>query len=269
MTAITIRGDQASLVTPEGKTVSLPLGNLFERLTGEQDTRGFRPRGVLFVDAAGPWTIWVYEVPPGVRQLKWIAAESRSPFGSGTKYRLARVSLPYLVIFAVFQDGMLSDLNECFFRVAPLADERDELLYPALLNCSRFEPQTGKSLSWICTQNLDRRRMLAEPDRKRRMRKGLEALHHCLLDTGFNYSSESHEFSSWFTESRRVDPRVATIEDWEQASAEDPLFVLDVPWLVTGKTVEQIIARIFENARAGRHGLTADDLARVLIHHGR
>ena len=83
---------------------------------------------------------------------------------------------------------------------------------------------------------------------------------------GFNRSSEHHELSSWFTEtvSAGVDPRLASVETWEAASAEEPLFVLQVPWLPTGKTLGQVIERI-RDQRGSRRIETAQDVARVVL----
>ena len=58
------------------------------------------------------------------------------------------------VMLAAFEGDMLSGHNECFFRRRPLEKEDDDLLYPALLNCSKFTPQEGKPLSWICTAKM-------------------------------------------------------------------------------------------------------------------
>jgi hypothetical protein len=89
---------------------------------------------------------------------------------------------------------------------------------------------------------------------------------HCLLETGFNYSSERHEGASWFGESARVDRRVSTVESWEAATAKEPLFVLDVPWLKTGLSVRQVVERIFKNHRAPRSAAaSAGDLARLVF----
>ena len=129
---------------------------------------------------------------------------------------------------------LIAQENECFFRTEPLRSLNDPVFYPALLNCSKFDPPDGRPLSWICTQFMqDRANQIARKstDPNVTMRKGMEALLHCLLETGFNYSSEHHELTSWFTVSKEQDPRIATVERWEAETKKDPNFVLDVPWL--------------------------------------
>jgi hypothetical protein len=221
--------------------------------------------GIRYLDSKGHTTIWVHETPPCVYSFKWIAADSPARFGPETKYRTVRIALPYLVVLAAFEGDMLSPHNECFFRTGPLRDDGDELLYPALLNCSKFTPQEGRPLSWICTAKIDPSQFLGQSDPRQRMRAGFKALMHCLLETGFNYSSEDHEGSSWFTESTGCDPRVSTVESWEKATEENPLFVLDVEWLKTGLTLRQMIDRMYSYRGVGNGGLAESDLARILF----
>ena len=99
-------------------------------------------------------------------------------------------------------------------------------------------------------------------------RRGFEALRKCLLETGFNYSSEDNEGSSWFTESTHINPRISTIENWVEATQEDPMFVLEVPWLKTGMSVRQMVDRMF--AIRGLHrnnGFSASDVARIVFNY--
>lgn len=270
-----LHGDTVYAVTPEGQTASLKIAELFDRLAAPRmSTCGMvLPDGVKAVFSEGHATVWVYECPPRVQTLRWIADDSPVPFGPGTTYRHVRLSLPYVIVLAVFTTAETGKLtlsrwaNECFFRNAPLTSVDDPLSYPALLNCSKFTPPEGRPLSWICTQHLDRS-FDREPDQNRRLRRGLTALLQTLFHAGFNYSSESHEGASWYTESRGVDPRIATVDRWQTATAQSPLFVLDVPWLPTGLSVGQVVGRIFQNLRAARPAVTTvDDVARLVFNH--
>ena len=263
---ISFDGDAVNVMSPEGKSASMKLEDLFEAPARRMNTCGVvLPTGVKLIYSDGPHTVWVHEAPPRVVQFKWLSADSPVPFGEGAKYRMVRIALPYLVVLAVFEKGRLTDANECFFRVAPIESEDDPLLYPALLNCSRFQPPDGRPLSWICTQHLDRQ-FMRERDPSKRMRLGFKSLLFCLLETGYNRSSEHHEFSSWHTESTRVDPRISTIEKWQEASDADPMFVLDVPWIPTGMSVKAVVERIFKNHRGGNHRIRSTlDLARLIF----
>ena len=270
---VSVEGNEATATSPEGKTATMSLEALLARFAPSELGTGeaVLPDGVKTVRGDGSVTVWVHETAPAVHRLVWLASDSPVPYGRGARYREVSLALPYLLIFCVFVPGpgglpMLSSVNECFFRNAPLKSLDDELCYPALLNCSKFDPPDGRPLSWICTQYLKHQMSQPVEDQSRRLASSFSALKHCLLETGFNYSSEHHETSSWFTESRKVDPRINTVEAWEAASRQDSLFVLEVPWLSTGHTARQAIERIFKNQqRAPRRPCTAAALARVIF----
>jgi len=279
---VVIIGNQVHAASPEGQHVSMELQEFLRIATdtygGDVGSRRVLPNGVRVAMRRGKTTIWVYEKPPQVYCLKWIANDSPVPYGKKAKYTTHRISLPYLIVIAVFVSAKhgglgLSGHNECFFRTSPLKSMNDELCFPALLNCSKFDPPDGRPLSWICTAQMDFDSLNLESDENTRMRLSLRALLHCLLETGYNYSSEHHEESSWFTETVRagIDPRISGgIRAWEEASAEDCLFVLDVPWLRTGLTLGQVMERIFENTRAmGPKPASAKGIIRILFNHGR
>jgi hypothetical protein len=278
---VIIRDKEVMAVSPEGQPASMRLAKLVQIILRANDqymdTRGVvLPDGVKLLASRGSVTIWVYERPPQIYSLQWIANNSPAPYGTEASYRTVRIALPYLIILAVFLPGrgnriQLNGFNECFFRPAPLKNPgTDRLFYPALLNCSKFDPPEGRPLSWICTQKLNFKAISSEPDDNSRMRTALRALLHALLETGYNLSSEHHEASSWFTESVSVDPRIATIERWVRETEKDPLFVLDVPWLKTGLTLERIIDRVFDILLASRPQFkSAEDIQRILFNNNR
>jgi hypothetical protein len=274
-TTLAVQGTQVTATSPEGKTASMPLEILLAQVAGRRmDTGGVvLPDGIKAVITEGAITLWVWECPPCLHRFLWIAPDSPAPFGPGTKYRPVRLALPYLIMVVVFATDangslQLTGANECFFRVEPLKTLDDPLLYPPLLNCSRFEPPAGRPLSWICTQYLKPTPAMQDPNLSKRLTASFEALRHSLLETGFNLSSEHHEYASWFAESCKVDPRIHTVEAWEAASAKNPLFVLEVPWLSTKHTVRQVAERIFkqQNVRA-KAPRTAAALARIVFNH--
>ena len=273
MSRVTVEGCMVSAVSPEGQKASLSITDLLGKIApARMSTCGVvLPDGVKAVISEGPVVLWVHETPPSVMNLKWIEKSSPVKFGPETRSRQVRISLPYLIVFAVFAPGeygqlQISNSNECFFRNKPITDESDELYYPALLNCSRFVPDEGRPLSWICTQYLERAAFINQQNVNKRLRASYKALMSCLLQTGFNYSSEFHEYSSWFTESSRVDPRISTIESWEEATKANPFFAVEVPWLKTGKTIRQVADRIFKNLHASNSAVTSEsDLARIIF----
>ncbi len=275
METVTIDHSQVLATSPEGQTASLEVERLVELLS-PRPLDAVYPDGLKREFRSGPLTVWVHQTSPRVHRLRWIAEDSPAPFGKGATYRDVTIALPYVIVFAVFASDrrgrpQLTGANECFFRNEPIQSLDDALCYPALLNCSKFAPdKRDRPLSWICTQHLDFEKLQATRDNGERMRCALQALLGCLFETGFNYSSEHHELTSWFSESRGVDPRVATIEAWEEATRAAPLFVLEVPWLPVGLSVRQMVARIAE-CRAGEYPRVAcaNDIARLVFNHGK
>jgi hypothetical protein len=188
-----------------------------------------------------------------------------------------RLALPYVVVLAVFLATgrgagvpVLSTRNECFFSNEPLEMKGLEtpLAYPALLNCSKLEDDGAGPLSWICTQHLPSKAFGGRKTLDASLRAGLTALLRHLFESGFNRSSENHEGASGFGVSveAEIDPRVASVEAWQQATRSDPLFVLEVPWLPTGMTLAEIAARVGKPGRSrGRSIETAADLARLVF----
>ena len=272
MNPLLIDGDLIHAVSPEGQKATMTIDELLEQVNRRcMDTRGvILPDGVKYLDARGHTTIWVHETPPRVYSFKWIAEDSPARFGPEAEYRTVRIALPYLIVLAAFEGDMLSMQNECFFRTAPLEDENDELLYPALLNCSKFTPPEGRPLSWICTAKVGPEAYPRCRDRSQRMRAGFRVLMRCLLETGFNYSSEDHEGSSWFSESTRCDPRVSSVKRWEEETSKEKLFVLDVEWLKTGMSLRQVIDRMYEyRGLRGNGELGVSDLVRMIFNQPR
>jgi hypothetical protein len=165
----------------------------------------------------------------------------------------------------------LSGSNEAYFRTSPLTSADDELCFTGLLNVSKFPDEFAatRALAWICTQYTPLRELARLPDLNARVRQSLAALRATILESGFNYSSEHHELTSYWTLSSPKIPEIADLDRWEQLSAENPLFVLDIPWLpATEKrkklTVRSLIDRII-SLNGGRGRLDdAAALARVV-----
>lgn len=272
---VLLDGDTARVESPEGQNLELPVPDFMETVTPRLPQTGelILPDGVRSLVSVPGGLVLVHETPPAVHNLRWIAADSVEPYGPEARYRSARTAFPYLIVVAMYRrNGDLLELtnwNECFFRTGPLTSHDDRLLVPALLNCSRYPGKKSGPVSWICTQNMDWSTLSRERDPNRRLRRDLGALLEHLLATGFNLSSDIHEGKSGFTETveTQVDPRVSSIDAWEQATAANPLFVLDVPWIDAGVTLRDVLGRIGRGRRMGRGDqlVNSDDVARRLF----
>ena len=62
-----------------------------------------------------------------------------------------------------------------------------------------------------------------------------------------------------------IDPRIASVEAWEEATKTDPLFVLEVPWLRTGKTLREVTDRIAKAGSGAKPVASAADVARLIV----
>jgi hypothetical protein len=270
---VELEGSVACARSPEGKQASMPIPALLGKVqtSAGEHRSAILPHGVRATSSRGPYVVWVHESPPEVYNFRWITNDSPAKFGESAKYQQVRIALPFVLILAVFiprPDGQLTlaHLNECYFRTRPLESWDDELNFPALLNCSRYRQLEGRPLSWICSLGIKGALYESERDLNTRMRAAFNALHHCLFETAFNWSSDVHEGASYFTLSQGADPRIATIEKWQEATAQDPDFVLDVPWLKSGHTLGQIVDRIFSNLKASKTSFdSADALARIIF----
>ena len=264
---VILMDDKALVDSYAGSQGSMSVADLVTRMgPGISTGPGVIPNGVRAILSQGGQTLVFWERPPHVASFQWIAEDSPRPYGPGTKYRTVRIALPYLLIAASFtREGngvpeLNTSANECFFRNQPLRSLDDELLYPALLNCSVMKSPNAP-LAWICTQYLNHRHQSEDP-----ICNGLESVRYCLLETAFNLSSEHHEGNSWFGASKTKIPQVETVERWESETNKDPLFALEVPWLPTKHTVKQFAERTFKRLGAADTSIkTADDVARIIL----
>ena len=195
------------------------------------------PDGVKFVEWRSPFLVVVHQTPPHVRRLQWIADDSPRQFGPGTRYHPVRLSLPYVITFAVYyqhRHGLsLTASNELYFRNEPLGSRRDRVGFPALLNVSAIETP-ARTRAWICTQYL-RQPIAADWTAQ------LDQLLDHTFNGGFNRSSEHHEGASWYGASRGVDRSLHPIQKWEQATAADERFGLRVAWKPAPLCVQELI----------------------------
>src|SRR5262249_15799254 len=194
---LTIQKGKVVLTTEEGQRLERPEGQLVAMLRGEvlPPLRGSAlPDGVKFTEWRPPLLLIVHQLPPHVRQMRWIANDSPVRFGPGTVYRKVRLSIPYAITFALYAppgEGLfLMGKHELYFRNEPLRLKSDRVGYAALLNVSRIAGPL-RERAWICTQYLDWTR--AED-----WTGQLQALLEHTWNGGFNLSSEDHEGASWY-----------------------------------------------------------------------
>jgi hypothetical protein len=280
---VTIRGQRVEARRPEGATASQELSEFLQKLAPSvMSTCGaVLPDGVRMICSTRKMSILIWELAPQVHRVRWIRKNSPAPFkmpGREVAYEFRQLALPYLVIAAVFVRGpkgrlVLTGRNEAYFRTETLKSGDDPLLFPALLNISKFPASAAaeRPLAWICTQHTNLRALAKEPDFNRRVRRSLLALKSTILEAGFNYSSEHHELTSYWSLSAKRIPEVADLDRWEECSRRDPLFVLNVPWLpaASGRkklNVHGLVDRIVAQAGAEDTPIASvEDLSRLVF----
>ncbi len=203
--------------------------------------------------------IFLCELLPGPRTMKWLAKDSPAPYGSKAKYIDVRVSLPWQYFFVTIDaTGCIGHLNSVYFRNQPLNSSSDRLFDCHFYNCS---VEAYGVRCWICVQGYSNER----------------SGELCLLDlvaefiswfwfSGFNASSEHYEGDSWWGRncSKVKDPRVRSIEAWTRATEENPNFAMEVNWLDSGYTAADIFEEM--SARIGwqPYPLTVQDYAALV-----
>ncbi len=152
------------------------------------------------------------EHPPQCRTLR----VSRGKKGDDG-YRSYRLALPYILYLLTFyRDGF--EEMKMFFRVSPLAAAADPLYHTCLPNV-RGEPGHYGSQR-VCLRY--RPEMLEGVP----LGEAVPALIDFFWSTGFNQDITN----SAFERARDLDPRLQSLAAWEAASAENPLFPLEVSW---------------------------------------
>ena len=197
----------------------------------------------------------VIEMPPGPREVRCITDDSKAPLGAEAKYRNRRLSFPWVVLIVVFADGELTNVQQAFYRPAPIASLDDELFFTNLLNVARGYEQE----SWVCLVSLAEA-ALDEMSWEERTR----AVTDHFWQASFNRSSEIHEGNSYWDSMRDVDPRLENASAWEAATAADPYFALHVPWRPAPHPIGETLRRMLDLVAPWRPLDSAEQLATLM-----
>lgn len=184
------------------------------------------PRGVRIARRRGDALGVAVEVPPGARRVRWLADDSEAPFGRGARYRELYLGFPFVIVLLVLHRGRLTGHQQLYYRTAALSRADDPLLLPNMYNVAKGYGQT----CWLCLQHLR-----AEPGWT--ANETIAAAVDHTFSAAFNRSSDVHEGNSYWEMMRDVDPRVASVDAWEEATRADRFFALQVPWKPAKTTI--------------------------------
>jgi hypothetical protein len=177
--------------------------------------------------------------------------------GAYTSYWLA---FPYTIHIGLFytlegDEAYESGLEEMrvYYRTVPLQSPDDELYVPNLFNV-----QVDPVLTSNCRACL---RGHPEGLENLPLAHQVDTLLNFFWETGFNRDIESNGFER----ARHLDPRIASLDAWQEATRADPLFPLRIPWESAGCTPRQVLDRLIEAREPdGRPLRSAADLADLM-----
>ncbi len=218
--AVTVRHGRHALVSAELADVVAELVSGFEH----SPSCGVLPRDVRMWRQRDEVVGLVVEIPCHARTIRWLSEDSRSDFGSGAYYANYFLGFPYVELLLVFRRGSLTGMQQLYYRRAPLGED-EELLLPNLYNVAEGYGQR----CWVCLVNM------RDVGRLHWSAK-VEAIVDHLFSSAWNRSSEVHEGNSYWGAMRDLDPRVNSIEAWQDATRANPRFALDIPWKPAGTT---------------------------------
>jgi hypothetical protein len=241
-----IVGDRASLyrLEPGGerrrdRQVALRdfLGGIASSMDSSQGTTIFLPSGTRYVKVLGASTGVVVELPPEVRRVTWSPAKMEA----GGAYTSHWLAFPYVIHICMFytiegDEAYRGGLEEMrvYYRNAPLRSPEDPLYVPNLFNV-----QVDPVLTSNCRACL---RGHPEDLQDLPLAEQLEVFINFFWETGFNLDIESNGFER----ARTLDPRISSLEAWEEATRADPLFPLRIRWEPAGCTPRQVLDRLMD-----------------------
>lgn len=248
--SLIIRDDR--IAWADNQAESLPLGQYAKMLVGFSQ-RGESdepiPRSVRFLIHRSPATLVVIEEPPQVRTVQWLDDDSTDPFGDEAAYRQVRLAFPYIVMIAVFMQGLLTTRTQCFYRTAPIERRDDRLFIPNLYNVADREDMP----CWLCLKKLDGITTAHSWSEK------VEAIRRHFWGATFNRSATLDRHRSYWWKMKGLDRRIRSLDRWQAASKKNPLFPLDVPWTplrhTLGETMDVMLNKM---VGADRFALTED-----------
>jgi hypothetical protein len=250
---IRIEGSLARLLRPAGEAplqverevrladlvAALAEGNRMERTP-------LLPGGTRLFARWRHTSVLVIEEPPRVRRVRWSAKTLRTE-GGYTEHHLA---FPFVVYLVGFYQADFEGMR-IYFRPAPLTGEEDSLCFPNLWNVQAAESPLARCRACLRGRPEGLERPLGEQ---------AASLIEFFWATGFNQDIEDN----CFERAKGRDPRLASLEAWEAATREDPLFPLGVAWEPAGLSLGQALDHWRRHGDHPRSIETAADVADVM-----
>ncbi len=265
---IVIEDKQVRLETSGGQSVNVSVQQ-FSTSVGESVIHGLTDEPIAYNTRwhvrCGPAEVCIVQLNPELRWIKWLSPDSPVPFGPEATSVDRCLATPFVILKVPFRRGRIVSRIEVFYRNEPLSlihGPGGALFFPNLLNVS---PWSHDCTSWFCSQYLGKAMTQSgiEP--------GLDAVVHHLFGGSFNASSEEHEGESTFSLAgrKKLDRRATDVLRWEEASRQDPSFVLQVKWLPAEVDVKKIILHELQMQRVPLAPHTLAELGNLMVRKAR
>lgn len=252
---IRITGAKVRVQQGKKKLADLPIEQMIDTIYGgcERACRfEIRPQNARIWEVRGNAVAAAFELPPHARTVRWLADDSKAPYGPKASYRNYYVSFPYIVLLVVFRGGGLTGQHQLYYRTESL-DTGEDLKLPNLFNVAEGYGQR----CWVCLEQLGD---LSEFDWPGKVSRIVDHV----FCAAFNRSSEEHEGNSYWTRQQSIDPRVASMEAWEEASREDRRVGLAVPWEPAGTTASAELRKMLNTVVRPNRIRSSADLAALI-----
>ena len=220
----------------------------------------------------------VAQISPRIHQVRW----PQHPEGRRVKRprsRQVEIACPYVIFLLPFRYDLRNrsyhikfiDGAECFFSLKPISGITDYLFFPSLPNVYTFKLSDRPSAHPLARISTKGKRFSAIKDYIIAISDAMEKVYESVFDAKY-LLSDHQDATDLYYETFRIDHRLHPVENWEQNSKTNPIFVLDVPWVPTGLTLRSACARIIKLQRKNltkRMNLdNIQDLANFLVAHG-
>lgn len=188
----------------------------------------------------GDTEVVLVELPPQVRTIFW--SDQQTPFlenltgAKRQKYiQECNLAFPYVVMvftlkkgeFGLHRDGDGGFFPKCFYRNSPIISMNDRLYHTNLYNvrtadsCLCLHPKMDARKTSLCDKiNFFSSELWNE-----------------IFTTNMGSGDDFH-----FIKSEKIDPRLGSLESWQEASEKPHFMFSEIKWPKTDFTVEKVIA---------------------------
>jgi hypothetical protein len=249
---IVITGEEVAVHQGRTKLTAAPLARVLEFMEGAgggHEEFAVQPRGARIVQRRRDAVAMALEIAPHTRRVRWLADDSKVPYGPRAKYAEYFVGFPFIVLLLVFRGGSLTGQQQLYYRRASL-DHGDDLLLPNLYNVA----QGYRQRCWVCLQHVPDVGGMSWDVK-------ISTIVDHIFSAAFNRSSEEHEGNSYWTMVPAVDPRVSSMQAWQEATRADRRVALGLPWRSAGTTASAELRQMLDAVVRPRRLANATDFA--------